>query len=197
MRTVSLLFLVSAYLGASAQHPFLSRFSATVIDDGVFLEWTISKGNRCNGTQIERALIDEEFIEVGGIEGVCGSVEEPEDFSFLDTRPISGNESRYRLLLGQSGYTQEVSVTYFNLGDDGFLLFYDSISGLLNIVSDNRSSSLKDVCLFDLEGSKIETWAMNSSSSQFSLRGFMNGAYIVRVTKDSEVLFSQKFIKIE
>lgn len=198
MRFFLYLILFWLPIELSAQHPFLSRFSATPVDDGIFLEWTISAGNTCNGTIVERALEDDEdFIVIEDIEGICGSVTKPEHFSFLDSSPSPGILNRYRLLLGQSGYSQEVLLVYYEIPESGYQIIYRSSSEQLSIRSDISSAGDKEVYLVDAQGKVVDQFSMNGSMVDRSLSSLDSGVFVISIREEGKAIFEQKFIKPE
>ncbi|NNK80295.1 MAG: T9SS type A sorting domain-containing protein [Flavobacteriales bacterium] len=192
-----LLFISFVLIGVSSspQHPFLSRFTANVIDDGVFLEWTIKAGNTCEGIRIEHAKIAEDFSEIGEIVGVCGSVEKDEDYTFTHIAPSAGEENRYRLLLGIAGYTEEISVVYFDYGQNGYVILHDRLNQHVTVVSSFNSDSPRTVSMYSSDGRLLSESEMRGSSFQESTAGLSNGVYTLVVLEENELVYTTRFVK--
>ncbi|NNC83635.1 MAG: T9SS type A sorting domain-containing protein [Flavobacteriales bacterium] len=171
----------------------MSRFTATIINEGIFLEWTLTAGNTCQGIAIERALVGEAFEEIGTIEGVCGSQEKDEDFFFVDTSPISGAENRYRLLLGASGYTEEISLEYFDVGDEGFLLVQDAQG--VSLWTERNDLEDMTFTIFDAQGHEMEKDVITRGENRLNTDGLRQGLYIVGVMRAAEPIFVDQFVK--
>ena len=121
----ALLFLVLVMLApAQAQeHPFLSDFSATVREDRVLLEWTMIRGSTCDGTQVERAVNGSDWMQVGGISGLCGNVNDPVAYDWTDDEPQEVSTLAYRLKLGAQGYSSIQQVRFERLVEREHLAF--------------------------------------------------------------------------
>ena len=193
MRTFLLSIGILLSTSSLAQHPFMSRFTATIVGDGIYLEWTLTAGNTCQGIRIERAAPGEAFKEVGNIEGICGSIDRDEDFTFLDNTPIGGIQNRYRLLLGLSGYTEEISIQYFNVGEEGFLLA-QSEDGI-RLISDRNDLVNKELALYDSKGVELQRMSLSDRETRLSTLALQQGAYILVVFDTSEAIFVEQFVK--
>lgn len=98
MRATYYLLLVLSFATDTAsygQQVELVRFSAFAHSQSVQLDWTIGAGSFCDGTTIFRSEDDITYHEVGMIDGICGSADEPVGYSFKDSMPIE-NRRMYK-----------------------------------------------------------------------------------------------------
>lgn len=102
--TLSLALLASLVVHAQ-EHPFLSRFDITEGDGQVYLDWTMVSGNTCDGTRILRSLDSLNFVEIGSLSGLCGSISTPTYFQHLDSDPPELTTVFYRLQLSTNGFS--------------------------------------------------------------------------------------------
>lgn len=106
LRTGTLSLALWASLVVHAQeHPYLSRFDITEGDGQVFLDWTMESGNTCDGTRILRSLDSLNFVEIGSLSGLCGSISTPTYFHHEDSDPPELTTVYYRLQLGTNGFS--------------------------------------------------------------------------------------------
>ncbi len=102
---------------------FVSDFELLEVENGVFVNWQIDSGYTCQGVDILRSEDGASFAEVGHISGVCGSLTKPVRYSFLDADPIPNSTNYYRLKLNGFGYTEILTIYYFELPESGLLLY--------------------------------------------------------------------------
>lgn len=140
----------------------------------------------------------EEFEEIGNIEGVCGSADRDEEYSFLDEEPLIGEESRYRLLLGASGYTDEVSIVFFDFDSNGYVMLHDSRAGIVTLVSSGATgNTMRLINIYASDGTLLREVSLTSNMMEVSLSDFSSGAYSLVVLESSEVKFSSRFVKTD
>ncbi len=93
----------------------LHHFTATESGKSVLLEWQMTQGATCNGIHILHAADRSLFEEVGEIAGVCGSPVEAVTYTFLHRQPAINATNRYKLALGNLGFSEEVTVHLLDL----------------------------------------------------------------------------------
>lgn len=92
--------------------PFLAAFAATDESDAVRIEWTMVAGSTCMGTEILRSRDSSDFVVVGRLEGLCGSIDAPVDYSFTDEGITGFGIWYYRLALGLNGFSPILPVDH-------------------------------------------------------------------------------------
>jgi hypothetical protein len=100
----------------------LSKFFATPLDETVFLRWTITAGNTCEDTDIERSSDGISYERVGLIGGICGSPDQSITYEFTDTLPLFNRTAYYRLKLGYYGYSSPQTVKINRFNESGYLI---------------------------------------------------------------------------
>src|SRR5437870_3891883 len=98
-------FILAHTMEGKAQ-TLLPVFEAIQVENRVQLNFTISAGNTCNGIQIFRSPDAVNFIEIGDIQGVCGSSDRSESYFFIDQAPLKNKTNYYRLQLGTLGSSE-------------------------------------------------------------------------------------------
>ena len=97
------LFLPMSLFGQ--EHPILNYFSANLGDNDVYLSWEIMGGGQCNGIQILRSTDSLNYVEIGDVQGVCGSPDFAQQYDFTDESPVENSINYYRLELGVQGFS--------------------------------------------------------------------------------------------
>jgi len=100
---VTILFFVSTLVGMAQVIDITSFIKANETQGKVLLTWQIVRGSTCNGIQIYRGTDSTQLTQVGEIIGVCGSITEPIDYSFVDEKLSKNNTYYYRLEFGTQG----------------------------------------------------------------------------------------------
>ncbi len=192
-----IIFLLGLFVAGQlqAQHEFLSSFTASVVPEGVFLEWTIIQGTTCLGVTIERADPKGDFAEIGRIEEVCGSIDEPVDYSFLDETPVNGSLNSYRLILGLDGTSEPVSVEYFNVDEAGFSVTLNEASGTLKIFTIGQLSSVLDVLVYDVNGREVDRIQLNDGDASLNVSRYNGGLYLIAIKEQDQIIHIARVVK--
>lgn len=154
VKILILCFLMLVGQGLILAQGIVENFAVSEIDGKVYLTWTITTGNTCDGTKIMRSSDNMNFEVIGEITGVCGSTETATNYDFIDEDPIADQMSYYKLELGGFGesYTRSIEVInaenflriiphpvidwsfiYFNndLYSQHFLMIYDTRGNMI------------------------------------------------------------------
>lgn len=111
------------------EHPFLSVFDVRPGFGAVELDWTMTSGNTCFGISILRSFDGLNFEAIGKIEGLCGHLSEPVDYSFVDESPEPFTQHFYRLELGVNGPSSIQSLYFDQIVDHDQLVVYSDMDG--------------------------------------------------------------------
>lgn len=120
---LNLIFVVILFLNPfeiKAQGVELDYFNATENKSEVLLKWAISKGETCNGILITRSTDSLNFEAIGQIEGVCGSPDFQQPYTFVDTSPLQNTKAYYRLELGISDFSVIISIEVISKNERGY-----------------------------------------------------------------------------
>jgi hypothetical protein len=151
-----LLILSLPFLATSqTADDILSKFFAVQQDDEVLIRWTITAGNTCEDTYIERSLDGISFERIGLISGVCGSPDQPITYDFYDTVPIPNRLNIYRLELGLYGYTLPQSAEFIVLNKFGYSLQPNPMGEKTTIIFQNPQEEQIRFFLYDMNGKTV------------------------------------------
>lgn len=106
------LFTSESRTGFAQSTPLLTKFNGTAYNNQVYLSWEIGQGSTCNGIGVMRSVDSVSFVEIGSIEGVCGSTSEPQSYTFTDLTPQSNRTNYYRLNLGGLAFSSVLKFMY-------------------------------------------------------------------------------------
>ena len=101
-----------AFAALAQEQPYLSAFDLTDQEDAVRLNWTMVAGSTCQGTDVLRGRDSLQLNVVGGLAGLCGSIDGPTTYDFTDTSVPGFGTWYYRLRLGLNGYSQLRSIDH-------------------------------------------------------------------------------------
>ena len=94
---ICLIGLIVNGLLFSQDAPQVSKFTVESINGKAYLNWTIDAGGTCNGIRILRSTDSLIFQEVGLLEGVCGSLSFPTNYTYTDESPLVNKVNYYKL----------------------------------------------------------------------------------------------------
>lgn len=185
-------------LAAPAQEAdvILSQFIATPLEETVFLRWTITAGNTCQDTYVERSeRPDGGFQRIGLIGGICGSPSESITYEFRDSLPLPNRTTYYRLQLGQYGFTSAKMVEYIQYNQQGYLLAPNPFDESTRLKFDNPEKSEHNLMIAGVSGNLVIE--MSTTGQEFIIQGdaLSSGLYYFRVSNEVQTLFSGKILK--
>ncbi len=180
------LAVVLLFTSAKAQETdFISFFKATENKGRVLLSWQITAGNTCNGIQIFRGTDSTQLTQTGEIIGVCGSVDQPVDYTFVDENPIKNTISYYRIQFGFQGYSPMVEILVNATGDGGTQVRPHPISTQGKIFFNKSTSSNYTLELYNLHGQKVLELTTTESVFDISADGLPSGVYTYTISTEN------------
>ena len=190
-----LLFIGVSLPGVSQEHEILSYFFGLIKDDIIILKWGITGGNTCNGILINHSIDDINYEQVGEIPGICGSQIAEVPYTFIHDTPVNGQKNYYKLELGLQGSSTPLIITYFNTGENGYLLFPNPGRDEFQIVVTGSGEPI-ELLFRDVSGRT--TGNINSNTGEFitipSL-DWVSGIYFIRIIKEDELIASPRWVK--
>ena len=194
--TTVTLYLITLISFAQQADAVLSKFFAVQVEETVFMRWTISAGNTCEDTHIERSSDGITYEQVGLIGGICGSPDEAITFEFTDSLPLVNQTSYYRLLLGYFGYTSPKVVEFRRYNDQGFLLAPNPFSDFTRLAFENDDDEVHELIISDMNGRIVQE--MRTTGDEFIIRriDLGTGVYSFSVQKTGKVIFSGRIVVI-
>ncbi len=176
-----LLIVAATYTSGAAQtHPMLSNFSVAEINGQTYLSWTIIAGSTCSGIQIYRSTDSLNFTMIGEISGVCGSVSEPQNYSFTDSDPVFNSVNYYKLELGGQGFSQVVSVKIIAL-QNGYQVQPQPANAETRIYFDNDQGQQHELSVYNTAGVKIMSSITESNYFHVITAKFPAGVYVFTI----------------
>jgi hypothetical protein len=187
-----ILFPLSAF--SQQADDVLKKFFAAPIDETVFLRWTISAGNSCQDTYVERSVDGIAFERIGIIGGICGSPDQAMTYEFTDSLPLINRVLYYRLELGYYGYTSPLSVEIKRLGDQGYLLAPNPFSISTRLAFKNDNEDELELIINDMQGRIVQE--MMTIGDEFIIPGLNlnSGLYFFRILSRDQVLHNGKML---
>ncbi len=173
-----------------------SFFKASEIQGKVLLSWQIVSGSTCNGIQIYRGTDSTQLAQVGEIIGVCGSVTEPVDYTFVDEKLNENNTYYYRLEFGTQGFSEIISVTVEGIFSNTSQVRPNPISESGKIVFTKNSVQNHTLTLYNKHGKKVLEKTSTENSFDINALGLKNGVYVYTITADNNTLIAREKLLI-
>ena len=192
----SIILSLSISLTLLAQNEdVLKQFTAVQVGNHVQLDFTIQAGNTCNGIQIYRSSDSLIFEEIGDIQGVCGSSDRNESYSFTDFTPLNNAANYYRLQLGTLGFTYTVKVFFIELNGNDALIYPNPLTGESSINILNSSHAELRLKIFSSDGKLFyESDGLRGNSFALKRKDFSGGVYFFQITGSSVVRYKGTFL---
>jgi hypothetical protein len=188
-------FLVFGSQAKSQNEEVLTTFTAVQLENRIQLNFTIATGNTCNGIQIYRAANINDFTEIGDIQGVCGSADHSESFTFTDDNPEKSQDNYYRLQLGNLGYSYPIKIHFVDLSEGGFFLYPNPLRDESRIFFSNFDRESLVLKIFSSEG-KFLFESDPNRGNEFSINRetLVPGIYFFSIANGNALKFRGKFM---
>ena len=173
----------------------LSRFFAVQVEETVFLRWTITAGNTCEDTYIERSSDGISYERIGLIGGICGSPDQAMTYEFTDTMPYYNRITYYRLELGYFGYSSPQKVEILRYNKDGIFLGPNPFDDQARLAFINEDGLEYKLLLSNTQGLTIRKLTTSDDEFIISGSGLSTGLYIFRLFSEEKLIYTGKLIK--
>ncbi len=180
-----LLQVVTANVCAQVD-PFLDKFTVVENNGKVYLNWTISSGRTCKGTQIYRSTDGINYFQIGKIDGICGSSSSPVNYDYTDDHPIKNKVNYYRLELGGNGTSESRSVEYINF-ESGYQVRPNPIIDKARVYFENKTKREHQLSMYTLNGIQVFTTSTNDEFFEISTGTLISGMYLFAIFTDGNV----------
>lgn len=180
---IILLFLFSFGFVKAQENPLLGHWAVGLDQGGVLLDWSIVSGNTCQGIYIWRSQNGIDFREIGHIPGLCGSVDEPIDYTWLDPEPQQLANNHYRIELGGEGLSSVKSIYVDRLVQSGSLVYPNPSRDGATLIFNRASNAPVEVSIFNAQGQQV--WQEMVFEDRMPIpTGLENGTYIYSIGGD-------------
>ncbi len=195
-KTITLTFLLTAGLQGLSQQAdqYLNSFFAVQQDNNVFIRWTISAGNTCDGTRIERSDNGESFEKIGEIPGVCGSPDQSVTYDYTDTAASYNKVLYYRLEMGILGYSSPFSVEVIRLNEEGYSVNPNPVVNISTLIFDNPDNESHEIQILNIKGETVLNEVTTSDRVKIERNLLSAGAYIFKILKGNQLKARGKLI---
>lgn len=158
------IFLWITTAGVYAQEGFYTGFDLVAGNDRVTLEWTITAGNTCNGTYLERSTDGHTFDTVNIITGICGDPFQSVYYSYVDTTPVLNAVNYYRLRFGNIATSHILTATVVDFRSMQHQWIIAPTSGTVQLHFDNPAREEVRIALYTLQG---QLWRQFTTSASY------------------------------
>lgn len=199
IRKISFLFAAlvlatSGMISYAQEALILDGFTGVAQPEQVQLRWTISSGETCNGTFIERSTDNINWIKIGDIPGVCGSSSAPVPYNFIDDSPVSNTVNLYRLELGGQGYSKTISVPYYDYTEKGYVLIPNPVYENTTVYFGTSVSEPFTIAIFNIAGQKVQQDSGTGGSYFINAQSLSAGPYLFVISRQGKKNVSGKMI---
>ena len=162
---------------ASVGQEVIVNFKAEHYKGNVLLTWSITQGNTCNGVDVLRSSDSVNFVQIGSIEGICGSTQESIAYSFTDNFPVPNKRNYYRLSLGGIGFSKIIGIDIIVIGENNYLLRPNPVTTESELFFENNSVTLCTMRVLNASGSTVVIEGTTGDKFVLNRSNFKNGVY--------------------
>ena len=195
-RFLSLVPLLIASFSIFAQNEdALLQFQAVQVDNKVQLDFVIKAGYTCNGIQIYRSSDSLNFIEIGDIQGICGSSDRNESYTFSDFSPEKNKNNYYRLQLGTLGNSFTIYLFFVSATDNMALVFPNPVTGESTVYFLNNAHAELQLTVFSCDRKLVyRSPATRGNTFRIASADFNPGIYFFEIRSDEKQRYKGEFI---
>lgn len=191
----SALWLLAAVPSWAQEHPFLEDYSTIEMPQGVLVSWTIMGGRTCDGQEVQRSLDGSPFEMVHLIEGICGSPESATRYSYLDPSPAEFATVRYRIKLGNDGFSSIRSVQLQRLSESNQRLFPNPVADRAVLMLNVPPATTVELRIWSASGAlALQTMKPSGTRLELDLASLAPGLYTYQALAEGRI-FSGKLVK--
>ncbi|MEY3444831.1 MAG: hypothetical protein RLZZ519_3112 [Bacteroidota bacterium] len=166
---LNLLLLVASGVSAQSEDPLVERFSLTLDDGRVLLNWVTRPGTTCDGVDVLRATDSVHFELIHHIPGICGGPNDAFSYSFLDEHPVANHTNYYRIGFDRLGESSIRSIEVVTLDATGFQVRPNPVTDVSRVFFANDGHENCTLSLIDPRG--IVQAELQTSQDFFVLDG--------------------------
>ncbi len=165
------IILLNAVL-CSAQESIYKDFNIYTSSGKVYITCTIQGGNTCNGITLYRSTDSLIFNQIEHLPGVCGNTDYDQKYTFIDNNPIKNARSWYKFYLGGQGYTEALSLEYYDISAGLLIRTLNTHSYQFHFNNPLKNQYLLN--LYSLSGLWLQSIAVSSETFALDTREFGN-----------------------
>jgi|GEM_PF-1420881 len=185
-----------SFCGVKAQEvdAVLALFDIKQVNNRVEVTVAIRGGASCNGVQLERKALNNEFEVIDSYPGTCGGTAFTEYYYLTDSQPIEGAWSTYRLHLGQVGLSEEVLFLFVPSDESKITVYPNPALAVLHVFVENteyRSADFEVICS---SGTPVLSGSFRAERHSIDLPTLRPGVYYLRLVFDNGELRFKRFI---
>ena len=189
----SLITFLFFYFHSPAQDAII-QFSVIQVENKIQLDFTIKSGNTCNGIGIYRSADSINFTLIGDIQGICGSTDRNESYSYTDYSPLKNSKNYYRLQPGMLPTSGIAGVFYLDLSENEILVYPNPITSTSAVYSLNKTHEERVLNIFSREGKYLyQSQSSRISSFPIPADEFIPGIYYFTITSGNAERFNGNF----
>lgn len=193
LASVGLIFVTG--LSVHAQEPtILDYFNISDLKGDILLDWQITQGSTCNGIKIYRSVNNSAFVQVGEIDGICGSFSLPKRYIFKDETPVKNQVNNYRLDLGGYGNTETVGIEIIAFEAKDYQIRPNPIVSTSQLLFNNEKNKEAQIHIYDAKGNVFPILTTRTNVVNINAESFNSGFYFFNVVIDNQLVTSGKFI---
>ncbi|MBK9147797.1 MAG: T9SS type A sorting domain-containing protein [Flavobacteriales bacterium] len=169
------------------EHPFIQSFTLTELDGRIHVEWVMTGGSTCDGSQVERSTDGVSFEVVHRIEGLCGDPAFPVPFGWYDEAPPEMSIVHYRIAFSGLGRSSAKAVEFRQLIGSEMRVFPSPTMGACTVLLRVPLSALVDITISDPNGRiALRAVGLNGREHALDLQSLAAGVYTVLATADGQ-----------
>lgn len=182
-------------MAVSAQEPtILDYFNISDLKGDILLSWQITQGSTCNGIKIYRSVNNSAFVQVGEIDGICGSFSLPKRYIFKDENPVKNQLNNYRLDLGGYGNTETVGIEIIDFDVKSYQIRPNPIRSTSQLMFSNEKNKEAIIYIFDVKGNRLTPLITKTNIADIEANNYPSGLYFFNIIIENQLITSGKFI---
>ena len=179
----------------------LSAFNAELNNNDILLTWNTSAEINNAGFQVERSLNNEDFENIGWINGAGNSASEKR-YSFLDNNIQNNGTYYYRLLQidldGGMEYSDILSINIEHYKGQSMNIFPNPASDIIHFNVKGNNNNETTIHLYNIMGQEIMTRSIEENTTlEIPTHSLKSGTYFAILKNGNQITDSQKVMILQ
>ena len=182
--SIGLVFLFTSFL-RSQENEIIARFNVELLNEKVYIDFTIKSGNTCNGIGVLRGTDSIHFDQIYKFSGICGSSSISIDYNYTDITPEKNKVNYYKLDLADFGFSSVKSVLVINLNSESYFLRGNPLINESFLYFNNPNQSSVELKITDYLGRTVEHKKTQENFFRLERSNFIPGTYNFEIRKEN------------
>lgn len=166
------------------ENEIIARFDVELLNEKVYLDFTIKSGNTCNGIGVLRSTDSTNFDQIYKFNGICGSSSISIDYNYTDVTPEKNKVNYYQLDLADFGFSSVKSILVIDLNSESYFLKGNPLINESILYFNNPNQSVVELKIINHTGKSVYSQITKENFFHLERSVFESGIYYFEIRRE-------------